>query len=178
MSRAYRLWCALVHCFLCSSTMKMVVRVGDRCAWMLPLVRNGHVSGNLVVCICRLRATCIELPSHTPLQFLPLWSLCPRGAIGILCCVPKWMEFWMSSNLCSSRALRGCVVDLSRALCPECAAQIVETTSVHWRTIVLSDAECFVSVGPRSLSLDEILLHDTDDARALYWPLPIAKALC
>jgi len=88
------------------------------------------------------------------------------------------MEFWMCCYICPSRALSGFVVDLSRALCPECAAQIDETTSVHWCTIVLLDAECFLSVGPRSLSLDEFLSHDMDDARALYWPLPIASALC
>ena len=39
---------------------------------MLLLVRNGHVSGDLVVCDGRLRATCIELSSHTPLQYHPL----------------------------------------------------------------------------------------------------------
>jgi hypothetical protein len=76
-----------------SRPRKLVVWVEDRCSSMLPLVRNWHMSGNLVVCICRLRASCIELPNHTPLQFLPERSLCPRGAVGILCCVPKSTVF-------------------------------------------------------------------------------------
>ncbi|KAK8616724.1 hypothetical protein V6N13_116694 [Hibiscus sabdariffa] len=66
--------------------------VVDRWVWMLLLVRNGHVSGEMVVCVGRLRASCIELSS-------------PRGAIGILCCVPKSMEFWMYCHPFSSSDL-------------------------------------------------------------------------
>lgn len=162
-----------------SLTEKSVVWVVDWCAWMLPLVRNGHVSGNLVVCICRLRATSIELPSHTPLHYLPLWSLSPWGAIGILRCVPKWTEFLMCCHFCPSRAHRGCVVDLSCALCPECAAQFFETTSVHWCMIVLLDAEYYVSVGLRPLSLDAYAFcRMTRTMLALFWPPHIAYAMC
>lgn len=48
----------------------------------------------------------------------------------------------------------GCVVDLNRPLCPECAPKNGLATSVHWCSIVLSDAERFVSIGCRPLSLD------------------------
>ncbi|KAK8523961.1 hypothetical protein V6N13_105175 [Hibiscus sabdariffa] len=73
-----------------------VVWVVDRWVWMLLLVRNGHVSGEMVVCVGRLRASCIELCRAALLfNVLPLWPSSPRGAIGILCCVPKSMEFRM-----------------------------------------------------------------------------------
>ncbi|KAK8634543.1 hypothetical protein V6N13_022424 [Hibiscus sabdariffa] len=45
-----------------------LVWVVDRWVWMLLLVRNGHVSGEMVVCVGRLRASRIELSSRTPLQ--------------------------------------------------------------------------------------------------------------
>ncbi|KAK8621556.1 hypothetical protein V6N13_080989 [Hibiscus sabdariffa] len=38
-----------------------LVWVVDRWVWMLLLVRNGHVSGEMVVCVGRLHASCIEL---------------------------------------------------------------------------------------------------------------------
>ncbi|KAK8631865.1 hypothetical protein V6N13_028642 [Hibiscus sabdariffa] len=47
--------------------------------WMLLLVRNGHVSGEMVVCVGRLRASCIELSSRTPLQCRPLVVVVPKG---------------------------------------------------------------------------------------------------
>lgn len=86
--RAKRLWCGLVRCFFRSLTNTLVGGLLDRCARMLLLVRNGHMSGVLVVCIGRLCATCIELSSRTPLHYLPLLSSTSGGAIGILCCVP------------------------------------------------------------------------------------------
>lgn len=46
-------------------------------------------------------------------------------------------------------------MDPNLALCLECDSQIDETTSLHWYKIVLLDAECFVSVGLMSLSLDD-----------------------
>lgn len=139
--------CALVHCFLRSAIMKMVVWVVDRCSLMLPLVRNGHVSGDLVVCIGRLRATCIELSSRTSLQYLSFWSLYHWGGIGILCCVPKSMEFMMPCLYSPSCTFFGRVMDLSCAQCPECAERIVLAASVHWCLTVLLDAECSVSEG-------------------------------
>ncbi|KAK8640899.1 hypothetical protein V6N13_008651 [Hibiscus sabdariffa] len=56
-----------------------LVWVVDRWVWMLLLVRNGHVSGEMVVCVDRLRASCIELSSRTPLQFRPLVVVVPKG---------------------------------------------------------------------------------------------------
>ncbi|KAK8660458.1 hypothetical protein V6N13_051384 [Hibiscus sabdariffa] len=56
-----------------------VVWVVDRWEWMLLLVRNGHVSGEMVVCVSRLRASCIELSSRTPLQCPPLLAVEPKG---------------------------------------------------------------------------------------------------
>ncbi|KAK8631873.1 hypothetical protein V6N13_028650 [Hibiscus sabdariffa] len=53
--------------------------VVDRWVWMLLLVRNGHVSGEMVVCVGRLRASCIELSSRTPLQCRPLVVVVPKG---------------------------------------------------------------------------------------------------
>ncbi|KAK8547799.1 hypothetical protein V6N13_027412 [Hibiscus sabdariffa] len=55
------------------------VWVVDRWVWMLLLVRNGHVSGEMVVCVGRLRASCIELSSRTPLQCSPLLAVEPKG---------------------------------------------------------------------------------------------------
>ena len=77
--RAKRLWCGLIHCFLRSSAVKSVVWAVDRCVWMLLLLRNGHVSGDMVVRVGRLRASCIELSSRTPLQFSP----CGRRTQGV-----------------------------------------------------------------------------------------------
>ncbi|KAK8616877.1 hypothetical protein V6N13_116847 [Hibiscus sabdariffa] len=56
-----------------------LVWVVDRWVWMLLLVRNGHVSGEMVVCVGRLRASCIDLSSHTPLQCPPLVAIVPKG---------------------------------------------------------------------------------------------------
>ncbi|KAK8635107.1 hypothetical protein V6N13_022984 [Hibiscus sabdariffa] len=56
-----------------------LVRVVDRWVWMLLLVRNGHVSGEMVVCVGRLRASCIELSSRTPLQCPPLVAVVTKG---------------------------------------------------------------------------------------------------
>ncbi|KAK8640729.1 hypothetical protein V6N13_008481 [Hibiscus sabdariffa] len=56
-----------------------LVWVVDRWVWMLLLVRNGHVSGEMVVCVDRLRASCIELSSRTPLQCRPLVVVVPKG---------------------------------------------------------------------------------------------------
>ncbi|KAK8700865.1 hypothetical protein V6N13_019545 [Hibiscus sabdariffa] len=55
------------------------VWVVERWVWMLLLVRNGHVSGEMVVCVGRLRASCIELSSRTPLQCPPLVAVVPKG---------------------------------------------------------------------------------------------------
>ncbi|KAK8616831.1 hypothetical protein V6N13_116801 [Hibiscus sabdariffa] len=57
----------------------LLVWVVDRWVWMLLLVRNGHVSGEMVVCVSRLRASCIELSSRTPLQCPPLVAVVPKG---------------------------------------------------------------------------------------------------
>ncbi|KAK8659440.1 hypothetical protein V6N13_029641 [Hibiscus sabdariffa] len=56
-----------------------VVWVVDRWVWVLLLVRNGHVSGEMVVCIGRLRASCIKQSSRTPLQCPPLLAAEPKG---------------------------------------------------------------------------------------------------
>ncbi|KAK8684292.1 hypothetical protein V6N13_040322 [Hibiscus sabdariffa] len=56
-----------------------VVWVVDRWVWMLLLVHNGHVSGEMVLCVGRLRASCIKLSSHTPLQCPPLLAVEPKG---------------------------------------------------------------------------------------------------
>ncbi|KAK8670620.1 hypothetical protein V6N13_037238 [Hibiscus sabdariffa] len=56
-----------------------LVWVLDRWVWMLLLVRNGHVSGEMVVCVGRLRASCIELSSRSPLQCPPLVAVVPKG---------------------------------------------------------------------------------------------------
>ncbi|KAK8503783.1 hypothetical protein V6N13_108785 [Hibiscus sabdariffa] len=56
-----------------------VVWVVDRWVWMLLLVRNGHVSGEMVVCVGRLRASCIELSSRTTLQCPPLVAVELKG---------------------------------------------------------------------------------------------------
>ncbi|KAK8606250.1 hypothetical protein V6N13_030536 [Hibiscus sabdariffa] len=56
-----------------------LVWVVDRWVWMLLLVHNGHVSGEMVVCVGRLRASCIELSSRTPLQCPPLVAVVPKG---------------------------------------------------------------------------------------------------
>ncbi|KAK8670412.1 hypothetical protein V6N13_037030 [Hibiscus sabdariffa] len=56
-----------------------LVWVVDRWVWMLLLVRNGHLSGEMVVCVGRLRASCIELSSRTPLQCPPLVAVVPKG---------------------------------------------------------------------------------------------------
>ncbi|KAK8670520.1 hypothetical protein V6N13_037138 [Hibiscus sabdariffa] len=56
-----------------------LVWVVDRWVWMLLLVRNGHVSGEMVVCVGRLRASCIELSSRSPLQCPPLVAVVPKG---------------------------------------------------------------------------------------------------
>ncbi|KAK8634913.1 hypothetical protein V6N13_022793 [Hibiscus sabdariffa] len=56
-----------------------LVWVLDRWVWMLLLVRNGHVSGEMVVCVGRLRASRIELSSRTPLQCRPLVVVVPKG---------------------------------------------------------------------------------------------------
>ncbi|KAK8659446.1 hypothetical protein V6N13_029647 [Hibiscus sabdariffa] len=56
-----------------------VVWVVDRWVWMLLLVRNGHVGGEMVVCIGRLYASCIKLSSRTPLQCPPFLAAEPKG---------------------------------------------------------------------------------------------------
>ncbi|KAK8590493.1 hypothetical protein V6N13_057386 [Hibiscus sabdariffa] len=56
-----------------------VVWFFDWWVWMLLLVRNGHVSGEMVVCLGRLRASCIELWSRTTLQCPPLVAVEPKG---------------------------------------------------------------------------------------------------
>ncbi|KAK8557888.1 hypothetical protein V6N12_010111 [Hibiscus sabdariffa] len=75
---------------------------------MLLLVRNGHVSGEMVVCVDRLRASCIELSSRTPLQCRPLVVVVPKG----LCIlsldmnddlVPLWPLPYLGSALRSMR---------------------------------------------------------------------------
>ncbi|KAK8700715.1 hypothetical protein V6N13_019105 [Hibiscus sabdariffa] len=55
------------------------VWVVERWVWMLLLVRNGHVSGEMVVCVGRLRASCIELSSRTPLQCPHHVAVVPKG---------------------------------------------------------------------------------------------------
>ncbi|KAK8640693.1 hypothetical protein V6N13_008445 [Hibiscus sabdariffa] len=85
-----------------------LVWVVDRWVWMLLLVRNGHVSGEMVVCVDRLRASCIELSSRTPLQCRPLVVVVPKG----LCIlsldmnddlVPLWPLPYLGSALRSMR---------------------------------------------------------------------------
>lgn len=61
-----------------ASVLEWVV---DRWSRMLPLVRNGHVSGDTVVCVGRLRASRIELSSRTPLQQSLLAALVPEGCL-------------------------------------------------------------------------------------------------
>ncbi|KAK8670510.1 hypothetical protein V6N13_037128 [Hibiscus sabdariffa] len=56
-----------------------LVWVVDRWVWMLLLVRKGHVSGEMVVCVGRLRASCIELSNSSPLQCPPLVAVVPKG---------------------------------------------------------------------------------------------------
>ncbi|KAK8590482.1 hypothetical protein V6N13_057375 [Hibiscus sabdariffa] len=56
-----------------------VVWVVDRWVWMLLLLCNGHVSGEMVVCVGRLRASCIELSSRNTLQCPPLVAVKPKG---------------------------------------------------------------------------------------------------
>ncbi|KAK8590524.1 hypothetical protein V6N13_057417 [Hibiscus sabdariffa] len=56
-----------------------VVWVVDRWVWMLLLVRNGHVSGEMVVCVGRLHASCIKLSSRTTLQCPSLVAVEPKG---------------------------------------------------------------------------------------------------
>ncbi|KAK8617432.1 hypothetical protein V6N13_080348 [Hibiscus sabdariffa] len=65
------------------------------------LIVSSALRSNLSVVwvVDRLCASCIELSSRTPLQCLPLWSSCLRGAIWILCCIPKPMEFRMYCHL-------------------------------------------------------------------------------
>ena len=53
---ANRLRRGLVRHLLSSSIEFSARRVVARCAWMLPIFRNGHVSGDSVVCVGRLRA--------------------------------------------------------------------------------------------------------------------------
>ena len=53
---ANRLRRGLVHRFLSPSTEFSARRVVARCAWMLSIFRNRHVSGDSVVCVGRLRA--------------------------------------------------------------------------------------------------------------------------
>lgn len=71
------------------------------------------------------------------------------------------------------RALRGCAVDLSRALCPK-RAPVLGAAALELRcSTVLSDAECLVGVGSKIRpSLLSILSLDTHDARAPSWPRP------
>lgn len=65
------------------------------------------------------------------------------------------------------RALRGCGVDLSRALCPKRAPVLGSAALVLRRSTVLSDPECLVGVGSKiRSSLLSILSLDTHDARA------------
>ncbi|KAK8640689.1 hypothetical protein V6N13_008441 [Hibiscus sabdariffa] len=66
-----------------------LVWVVDRWVWMLLLVRNGHVSGEMVVCVDRLRASCIELSSRTPLQCRPLVVVVPKGRARCPECVDR-----------------------------------------------------------------------------------------
>ncbi|KAK8475452.1 hypothetical protein V6N13_021756 [Hibiscus sabdariffa] len=66
-----------------------VVWVVDRWVWMLLLVRNGHVSGEMVVCVGRLRASCIELSSRTTLQCPPLVVVEPKGRARCPECVDR-----------------------------------------------------------------------------------------
>ncbi|KAK8474713.1 hypothetical protein V6N13_010272 [Hibiscus sabdariffa] len=66
-----------------------VVWVVDRWVWMLLLVRNGHVSGEMVVCVGRLRASCIELSSRTTLQCPPLVAVEPKGRARCPECVDR-----------------------------------------------------------------------------------------
>ncbi|KAK8640880.1 hypothetical protein V6N13_008632 [Hibiscus sabdariffa] len=66
-----------------------LVWVVDRWVWMLLLVRNGHVSGEMVVCVDKLRASCIKLSSCTPLQCRPLVVVVPKGRARCPECVDR-----------------------------------------------------------------------------------------
>lgn len=139
---------------------------------MLLSVRDRHMSGKMVVRVGRLLARRIELSSRTPLHSLsmrkPQW-----WAIGILCCVPLVMVIGCPAVCIPPRALRGCGLDLSRALCPKRAPVLGSAALVLRRSTVLSDAECLLGVGSRIRpSLLSILSLDTHDARAPCWPRP------
>ncbi|KAK8590534.1 hypothetical protein V6N13_057427 [Hibiscus sabdariffa] len=77
-----------------------VVWVVDRWVWMLLLVRNGHVSGEMVVCVGRLHASCIELSSRTTLQCPPLVAVEPKGRARCPECVDRH-DSTMSVHRCS-----------------------------------------------------------------------------
>ncbi|KAK8616707.1 hypothetical protein V6N13_116677 [Hibiscus sabdariffa] len=75
----WRLWCPSLIVSSAPRSNLSLVWVVDRWVWMLLLVRNGHVSGEMVVCVDRLRASCIELSSRTPLQCRPHVVVVPKG---------------------------------------------------------------------------------------------------
>ena len=106
VSRAKRSWRGPARCFLCSPRWVVV-----RCARSLPFVRNGHVSGALVVRVGRLRARRIELSTRAPLQSLPARPSRPGGPLGILCCVPIAMAIGCLAVPLLSHSLRGCWAD-------------------------------------------------------------------
>ncbi|KAK8640856.1 hypothetical protein V6N13_008608 [Hibiscus sabdariffa] len=73
---------------------------------------------------------------------VPLWSSCPRGEIGILCCVPKSMEFWMYCHPFSSS-------DLVAAWWTSVVLDVPSVSIGMIRPRRCIDAENLVSVGSR-----------------------------
>lgn len=144
---------------------------------MLLLVRNGRMSGNLVVCVGRLRAwlhRTVEL--HTS-SVSPHVLVLPWGAIETLCCVPKSMERLVLPSLfrlAPQRVARRTSIETG---VPSVPPTLGAATLVHWRSIVLSDAESSAGVGsrPRSSGALCILSLETNDVRASSWTPCVAR---
>ena len=122
---------------------------------MLLLVRNGHVSGDTVVCVGRLRATCIELSSRTPPQYPPLVVDVPKGC---------FRDPVLRTQIDGISDVLSFIVRRVASLPARWTLVVPGVTivsvkddsimSVHRCSIVLSDAENLVSVGSRPRSLD------------------------
>ena len=116
-----------------------------RRAWMLPILRNGRVSGALVVRVGRLRARRHRtVEPHSSSVFPPRIV---RGRSGILCCLPiateiGWLAIWLPA-----RAPRGYGADHNHARCPVCALGYPWPRRSTEALIVLSDAECLAARG-------------------------------
>ena len=146
---------------------------------MLPPVRNGHMSGAMVVRVGRLRARCIELSTRHPLQSPLVRSSYPGGAIGILCCIPESMETGCLAIPHPSRVPRGHGSDVNRGRCPKRATRSSVAALVHRRSIVLSDAERLAGAGSRPPFVRCYAFHvlDTHDACAPRRALSAARSV-